>query len=61
VEYEMTPTKMLRFVMRDGKMILQQWWSELDEYGCNGETMYCVYRHYTVGEWRDVPVEEEMK
>ena len=46
-------TKNLRFVMRDGKAILQQMWSVKT---FDAETIACIGLH---GEWRDVPVEME--
>ncbi len=47
------PTKHLRFVMQDGKAILQQMW-EVKTF--DARTIACIGLR---GEWRDVPVEVE--
>lgn len=43
----MNPTPRLRFVVREGRHILQQWFA------------YDIQYPMTKGEWRDVPVEIE--
>lgn len=47
----MTPTTKLRFVEKDKKKILQQWWS-------NADAVKMGPTHMIKGEWRDVPTEE---
>jgi hypothetical protein len=53
----MKPTNKLRFVERDGKKILQQWWDATPtvNLGWTGEMPIGE----TVGEWRDIPLEKE--
>ena len=48
---QMEPTAKLRFVKKDGKTILQQWWS-------NSMNVRMGPTQMIKGEWRDVPVEE---
>lgn len=49
---ELVPTAKLRFVEKDGKKILQQWWS-------NAPLVKMGPAHMIKGEWRDVSVEKE--
>ena len=52
-------TNKLRFIEKNGKFILQQWWT--NEYIVNlenGEVLICQKEK---GEWRDVPAEKEIK
>ena len=49
---ELKPTAKLRFVEREKKMILQQWWS-------NESLVKMGPVNMIKGEWRDVPVEKE--
>lgn len=46
------PSPQLRFVERDGKRILQQWWA-LKHYDAESRPTGLT------GEWRDVPLEVE--
>ena len=48
---DMTPTNKLRFVEREQRRVLQQWWEgqPIDVHWVNGNP----------GKWRDVPLEEE--
>lgn len=50
-------TNKLRFVLRDDKKILQQWWDATPtvNLGWTGEMPVGG----PVGEWRDIPLEEE--
>lgn len=48
-------TSQLRFVRRDGKMILQQWWIVQKWM----ESEHCAGYSHPYLEWRDVPLVEE--
>jgi len=53
----MKPTNKLRFVERNGKNILQQWWDGTPtvNLGWTGEMPVGE----PIGEWRDVPIEKD--
>jgi lipoprotein signal peptidase len=51
----MKATAKLRFILRDEKQILQQWWTKSIAVGSLGN----MVDYPDVGEWRDVPLEEE--
>ena len=52
VTEQMEPTAKLRFVERNKKMVLQQWWS-------NSMNVRMGPAQMIKGEWRDVEVEDE--
>ena len=55
----MKRTNKLKFIQKDEKFVLQQWWT--NEYIVNlenGEVLICQKEK---GEWRDVPIESETK
>ena len=49
---QLKPTSKLRFVKRDGKTILQQWWS-------NAVNVRMGPTQMIRGEWRDVEVADD--
>ena len=49
---QLEPTAKLRFVKKDGKMLLQQWWS-------NAVNVRMGPAQMIRGEWRDVEVVDE--
>lgn len=52
----MKPTNKLRFVERDGKKILQQWWEIANTINMGFGDINVTPPY---GEWRDVSVEKE--